>query len=397
MTSVSSELDHLCRELSRELTVGLAGYSGDGEVCQICVQSNTGSAEVNLLLSRSGVVLLESLPEAPAAKLSVPQEIVRTVLDNAERGGVNLLKSGAANGVRGEGSERLCMLMMTALVRPSAALTDHYNAIEAKAAQIADRTSIDRIHYYTPGLALSGELERTLAQAFEQSVVEAIETGKPVKVLNAWEPVSWDDLSQRIGHYVIPTKPQRPSISVREFIEQTRAQRGEGANYSRGVYLPDSVSEALRLSLVTNLATSGRIRFGTPLLWAGVSIPERMVTGLHRDPEARLLVQLMGRKRFLLYSPIESTNVYPAASYDYYQPSWVNPSAPRLDAHPQFAKARGFDFQLSEGEAMILPEGWFHAAFIGDLSFSVAYPVAIANAYDNLPVDKFRPTLVNSN
>jgi Cupin-like domain len=383
---ITADLDTLCKTLTRELITGLTGHSGDEEICQVSVFSEAGSAQTNLLLSRTGVVVLESPQRKPAVSVSFPRELIQNLLGHLETNGSVLLKIGVGNGVQVDGSERLCNLLLGALKRPSAALRAHYDETEVQAVQGPQRTSIAYIERHKGLAGISSELNWTLAQAFEQSVAEALASGQPVKLNNASEGMSLDKLNQLIGHYKDPELP----TSMHDFIEQARAQQGEGVNYSSGVYLPQTVSDDLKLSLVTSLTASGRIHFGSPLLWAGISIPERMVTGLHRDPEARLLVQLIGRKRFLLYSPAESDNVYPSSSYDYYQPCWVSPVAPRYDAHPKYANAHGCELELSEGEAMILPDGWFHAAFIDDLSFSLAYPIALAEGRHSSPVDHFR-------
>jgi hypothetical protein len=383
---ITADLDALCTTLTRELIAGLTGHSGDEEICQVSVSSEADKAETNLLLSRTGVVVLESHHGKPAVSVSFPRELIQNVLGRLENNGSVLFKIGVDNGVQVHGSERLCNLLIGALKRPSAALRAHYRDTEVQAVRAPEQTSIAHIERHKVHAGISSELNWTLAQAFEQSVAEALTSGQPVNIHNATESMSLDKLSQLIGHY----KDPELSISMHDFIEQARTQKGEGVNYSSGVYLPQTVSDDLKLSLVTSLTASGRIHFGSPLLWAGISIPERMVTGLHRDPEARLLVQLIGRKRFLLYSPAESGNVYPSFAYDYYQPCWVNPVAPRYDAHPKYASAHSCELELSEGEAMILPDGWFHAAFIDDLSFSLAYPIALAEGRHSDPVDHFR-------
>jgi hypothetical protein len=106
-----------------------------------------------------------------------------------------------------------------------------------------------------------------------------------------------------------------------------------------------------------------------PLFWMG---PAGSRTPLHRDAYFGMSAHLIGRKRWLFYSPDQAELLYPeAGSREAYQRSRVDPLAPDLAHMPRFAQARGHDIVVEPGEILLVPAGWFHDVTALDDAVSV--------------------------
>lgn len=85
------------------------------------------------------------------------------------------------------------------------------------------------------------------------------------------------------------------------------------------------------------------------------------VTGLHCDPNDGVLAQIYGSKRIYLFSPDQRELLYPNDKYD---PATecceADAHNPNYNAHPRFREARGLIAEISKGEALYIPSGWFH-------------------------------------
>jgi ribosomal protein L16 Arg81 hydroxylase len=105
---------------------------------------------------------------------------------------------------------------------------------------------------------------------------------------------------------------------------------------------------------------------GLVFLWFG---PAGTVTPLHHDVANVLFVQIHGRKRIRLVSPLESHCVY----NDVGVYSEVDAAEPDLAAHPRFARTRPFDVVMNPGQALFLPVGWWHHVVAIDTSISLSF------------------------
>jgi Cupin-like domain/SCP-2 sterol transfer family len=109
-----------------------------------------------------------------------------------------------------------------------------------------------------------------------------------------------------------------------------------------------------------------------PKLWLGAG---GTYSGLHRDGTDNLYVQVWGRKRFLLASPDEWKYFY-TWSTDLrggLEGCDVDPENPDLDRFPLFAQANIIKVDLSPGDMLYLPEGWFHHVRSLSLSLSINF------------------------
>ena len=128
-------------------------------------------------------------------------------------------------------------------------------------------------------------------------------------------------------------------------------------------------------------------------LWIG---PEQYVTGMHSDPGPTLVFQIYGEKRVLLYPPSEAGRLYrvdPIKVENGFDRSdlkqkpgkseltalaektgWadVQPFAPDFVRYPRFSGTRGFECILRAGDALYIPDMWWHAVKSLGLTISVA-------------------------
>lgn len=124
----------------------------------------------------------------------------------------------------------------------------------------------------------------------------------------------------------------------------------------------------------------------TPIqMWMGRSRQNHALTKLHCDIYTSLLVQIWGKKRVLLYPPQHHRYLYPMQAFRGYQPCLVNPLKPNIQRYPEFLKARSFEVEISPGDMLVIPSGWFHYLDADGLNFSVSRGLPLEAAYDFIP------------
>jgi Cupin-like domain len=105
---------------------------------------------------------------------------------------------------------------------------------------------------------------------------------------------------------------------------------------------------------------------GSVFLWFG---PGGTVTPLHHDLLNILFVQVVGRKRITMISPLQGHRVY----NDVGVYSEVDPDRPDEHRHPRFRDVRAAEVVLEPGDALFIPVGWWHRVEALDLSFSLSF------------------------
>ena len=82
---------------------------------------------------------------------------------------------------------------------------------------------------------------------------------------------------------------------------------------------------------------------------------------LHFDQYDNLFVQISGSKRFKIYDPHQTCNLYP---YPVHHPmdtrSRVDLEQPDYDAFPRLKRAKGVELVLHPGQTLFLPAYWWH-------------------------------------
>jgi Cupin-like domain len=100
----------------------------------------------------------------------------------------------------------------------------------------------------------------------------------------------------------------------------------------------------------------------------GTSVP------LHRDVAQNIFIQLVGRKRFLLYPPAAApwlySNRFRSALANY---SRVDPERPDYATFPLSRAVQPVEVVLGPGDAMYLPSRWWHHVRSLDVSLSVNF------------------------
>ena len=82
-----------------------------------------------------------------------------------------------------------------------------------------------------------------------------------------------------------------------------------------------------------------------------------------------LLVQVTGKKKVVLFSPQDASNLYLCGD----KSQVLDVNQPNLSAYPLFAQATHHECQLEAGDILFVPALWFHNVI--SLDFSVAVNV----------------------
>ncbi|MCP3059801.1 cupin-like domain-containing protein [Myxococcus sp. K38C18041901] len=354
-----STAEQLSRHLAREMAWGLTGYPGNDEVCQVTIGDVDTGHRVQLHLRPQGIDIQEDGSRPPDAKVWVPNEVAHLFVSEARS--IDLRDSRIHAGLRYEGDPLLVTRLGQALLRPSPEVRAVYEAAEQRAGRGASLETLERVH--RPSV--------TVIKAALEASRPLVATG----LLDACLPRDWEELAQRVVGITVEPRSLGRAIPLSEFIQSVRSRQGDGATYSEGCMLPPTFTSLFPLAFGPEASRPVRLPLGAPQLWAGTSDSTQPVTGLHRDPVNGLLIQLQGRKRVLLYSPLERDNLYPVTAYNSFQNCWVDPLKPRLDVHPRFKRARRLEVELAPGEVLLNPVGWFHCVVIDGPTFSVSVPV----------------------
>jgi hypothetical protein len=151
-----------------------------------------------------------------------------------------------------------------------------------------------------------------------------------------------------------------------EFLDRLDAAEDDPLPYTLGAVLPPEWTGYFPPPLFEPAS------FG-PAQYRMGSGPNQVATVLHRDCAHAFLGQLIGRKRFRLYSPDQTPYLYVHKSYDRDQPCWVDPWEPDLDRFPLFAQAKAVEFLLEPGWLLVIPHGWYHTVLALDRTLSVGF------------------------
>ncbi|KAL2650231.1 hypothetical protein R1flu_018359 [Riccia fluitans] len=110
--------------------------------------------------------------------------------------------------------------------------------------------------------------------------------------------------------------------------------------------------------------------------WFG---PAGTVTPLHHDPHHNILAQVVGQKYVRLYSPSETSQLYPFPEFMLRNSSQVDLDKPDFIKFPEFENVLGTDFILEEGDMLYIPPKWWHYVKALSPSFSVSFWWAVGS------------------
>jgi ribosomal protein L16 Arg81 hydroxylase len=98
-------------------------------------------------------------------------------------------------------------------------------------------------------------------------------------------------------------------------------------------------------------------------LWIG---PGNTKAPLHMDPDDNFFMQLMGSKKFYLYSPSDTKSLYANSPFSK-SPEFSQVIASNLDltAYPNLKHAKLIEVRINTGEILFLPAYWWHEVVNG--------------------------------
>jgi hypothetical protein len=211
---------------------------------------------------------------------------------------------------------------------------------------------------------------KRLTRPSDAEVSEAIAAGIPLILRDAlpgWEEAmrwSYESIRRQFGR--VQTKSTIGVGTLGEFLDALDASNGENPPYTLGAVMSPELVGYFPPPFFDPAS------FGPAQLWMG-SGPNKISTLLHRDSGDAFLGQLIGSKRFKLYSPEQTPYLYVFKSYNRDQPCWVNPWEPDFERFPLFREAFATEFILEPGELLIIPRGWYHTVLALDRTLSVGF------------------------
>lgn len=210
-----------------------------------------------------------------------------------------------------------------------------------------------------------------LASSTPDGVRELLGRSMPVVltgVMNEWPAPRWSfaELCAKYGDALV-AGPDGRARGFTSLIEETlRAGRGFG-----GYDLPEQLRSAISVP-VPGLAYDDT----PPVFFCG---SQGWAVPLHRDPTNIINAQLIGQKRWILFSPDQADHLYPRFDpVRDYQTADVKPEAPDLVRFPLFRRARRVEVTVRAGEALLLPLGWFHEVHVESASFALGFDLSIS-------------------
>ncbi|XP_028404234.1 hypoxia-inducible factor 1-alpha inhibitor-like [Dendronephthya gigantea] len=103
-----------------------------------------------------------------------------------------------------------------------------------------------------------------------------------------------------------------------------------------------------------------------------VGMPD-VVTPLHYDIMENVFIQLQGRKRFILFSPDQYTNLYPhPIGHPHDRQSQVDLDTPDYERFPKFRNVQSIEAILEPGDVLYVPTNWWHHVESNKNDFTVS-------------------------
>ncbi|WP_445634024.1 JmjC domain-containing protein [Nostoc sp. DSM 114161] len=231
-----------------------------------------------------------------------------------------------------------------------------------------------------------------IAKNFQPFIIEDV-----VKYWDAYKNWSDDYLIEKCGDNLVPVRffqenfwnDYKNFAYERSYQPHQEIQLKEYINNGHNVecYLNEAVFEERFPQLVGDVNYPEYFNGKAFVrLWFGlVSKTFSSSSSLHFDAEHNLFAQIRGRKRIILYPPIDYLSFYPpledatGALYG----SKVNPNAVDLELFPKFPWQEKIEFVLQPGEMLYLPPFWWHhlTAVDDNISLSFWYGVKIEDFF----------------
>lgn len=140
----------------------------------------------------------------------------------------------------------------------------------------------------------------------------------------------------------------------------TRLARGEGAYFPKlqeYIHQPRFLDDPSKSFRIANV-------------WFG---GDQCKTWLHYDLSENFFSNMVGEKRFLLFSPTQTDYLYQAHGESHNHLSRVNAFDPDTSKFPRYNNADYFDITVEPGDMLFIPSGWWHAVDTITTSISVNF------------------------
>lgn len=159
----------------------------------------------------------------------------------------------------------------------------------------------------------------------------------------------------------------RRTMRLDEYIDRA-ARRGDGVLYAAEQPLRKLFPEAARdLRPVPYLSrTLCALSGNTELLWIG---SRGNASGLHFDELNNFNVQVVGRKRWVIFPRAQQPLLYVPSTLRRSHFSPIDYEAPDYERFPKYREATPIEFDVEPGEVLFLPGGWVH--HVRTLEFSI--------------------------
>jgi ribosomal protein L16 Arg81 hydroxylase len=211
---------------------------------------------------------------------------------------------------------------------------------------------------------------------------------QPVIITNAvdhWESIrTWtpQGLASRFGDMELPVEVlpedkgddfiytrdnmRLETMALRRFVELSECA---GARYYMPQVETSQLIDGMREAFGPMTYLPASTTTAVASFWLG---PSGARTPLHFDLGHNLIVQVSGRKRWLLFPKHERKLLYtPTPALGHFSP--ITPEAPDLQRYPKYAKATPIEFILEPGEILFVPSRWPHYVRSLDASISLNY------------------------
>jgi hypothetical protein len=235
------------------------------------------------------------------------------------------------------------------------------------------------------------DFERQVVKPFEPVVLEGLIADWPAlrhwnidAIMASYGDCAWNVIARRDGRFAAGALYSYDNpVPVREHL--SRVLRFETEDYMNVPF------EALPPELAT-MAPPLRYSHGASFLHRAVFIGSEINGApFHFHLCQNVLAQISGRKRVLLFHPVQGTRLGwrgPFSKNPNFSP--MDPFEPEPRYQPGYARASGFSIDLEPGDALYIPYGWWHATKTLTPSISLfnrwtggrSLPVMLSQAFD---------------